>query len=71
MRSNREIDSLKLVKQLMIQQLGNITIKETNDQYAHYDLFADYKGQRLFIEVKERIGRYIELENFIKYSKFG
>lgn len=71
MRNNREKESLKLVSDLIKQQFGDIQVWESKDRFAHYDLFIKYKEQNVFFEVKERMNKYVELENFIKFSNEG
>lgn len=68
MRGNREKESLILVSKLIKQQLGDIQVTESKNQFDHYDLLAWYNKQSLFIEVKERLCNY---EQFKNYSKEG
>lgn len=72
MRSQRELASLELVKQLVWQKFDTETvIRESSNQFDHYDLLVEYKEIPLYIEVKERFERYCQLDEFIKYSKEG
>ena len=71
MRNIREEQSLALVTDLIKQQFGEIEVSQSTNQYAHYDLYLNYKGNDVFFEVKERMNKYVELENFIKYSNEG
>lgn len=40
MRGDREKESLKLVYDLLKQQLGDVKIKESKNQMDHYDLIT-------------------------------
>lgn len=71
MRGDRELSSLQQVSKLLYQQLGECTITETQDQMAHYDLGVNYKNQYVYVEVKERMGKYVQLSNFINFSEEG
>ena len=71
MRSNKEIASLRLVKELLNQQIKECVVTESKDQFAHYDLLLEVGSAKAYIEVKERMGKYCELSNFIKYSELG
>ena len=63
MRSNKELDSLNSVKDILA--LTGITATETVNQFAHYDLDCSNDG---IIEVKER---WIDKSKFTQYSKEG
>lgn len=71
MRGDREEQSLALVTDLIKQQFGDIEVSQSTNQYAHYDLYLNYKGNDVFFEVKERMNQYVELDKFIKYSNEG
>lgn len=71
MRSITEQESLKLVKELLKQQVKDSIITESQNQYEHYDLLLEFNGVKAYIEVKERMGKYCEVLNFIKYSELG
>lgn len=71
MRSNRENESLKLVTDLLNQNLKDIIVTESSDPYAHYDLLVSGYSKPIYIEVKERMNRYVQPKDFILFSKQG
>lgn len=71
MRGERELASLTLVSKLIKQQLGDISVTESPDKMDHYDLLVEWNNKNIFIEVKERMNNYVQLDNFIKYSNEG
>lgn len=68
MRGNREKESLKLVYNLLKQQLGDVVIKESQNEMAHYDIITYYNEIPIYIEVKER---YCDYDKFVHYSNEG
>lgn len=64
-RGEREIASLNLVKSLLLQLYPEVTIEESSNPYAHYDLLVN---NGLYLEVKER---FMTASNFKKYSAEG
>ena len=64
-RGEREQISLALVSSLLYQLDSTLTIEESKDIYAHYDLLVN---NSLYIEVKER---FMTSQNFKKYSAEG
>jgi hypothetical protein len=71
MRSDKEKQSLKLVSELLTQQIPGCVIKESKDQFAHYDLLLELNAAKAYIEVKERMGKYCEVNSFVKFSELG
>jgi hypothetical protein len=70
MREERELKSLEIVKKIIRQQLGGVYITES-DPIDKYDLIVNWNGKKIYLEVKERMGKYTQLYYFSSYSLEG
>jgi hypothetical protein len=70
MREERELKSLEIVKKIIRQQLGGVYITES-EPTDKYDLLVEWNGKKIYLEVKERMGKYTQLYYFSSYSLEG